>query len=98
MTAKDFFATDVFPNTAVTLIPCLDAFVGGDILSGLYFLDLPKKDSLSLFIDLGTNGEMVLGKEGHLLATSVAAGPALIVFPFFQKYFAKGLVVGSVKG
>lgn len=76
MTAKDFFATDVFPNTTVSLLPCLDAFIGGDILSGLYFLDLPKKDSLSLFIDLGTNGEMVLGKKGHLLASSVAAGPA----------------------
>ncbi len=51
----------------------------------------------------GTNMEMLVGNqlpaETLKYATAVlAAGPMMVVFPFFQKYFAKGLVVGSVKG
>lgn len=51
----------------------------------------------------GTDMEMLVGTKLPLetlkYATAVlAAGPMMIVFPFFQKYFAKGLVVGSVKG
>lgn len=51
----------------------------------------------------GTDMEMLVGtklpSETLKYATAVlAAGPMMIVFPFFQKYFAKGLVVGSVKG
>ncbi len=51
----------------------------------------------------GTAAEMLVGtktpSETLKYATAVlAAGPMMIVFPFFQKYFAKGLVVGSVKG
>lgn len=54
----------------------ISAFVGGDIVSGMASLGLHKEDDLQLFIDLGTNGEMVLGRKGRFLCTSVAAGPA----------------------
>ena len=54
----------------------ISAFVGGDIVSGMAALSLHKESNLQLFIDLGTNGEMVLGKKGRFLCTATAAGPA----------------------
>ncbi|MDE5820796.1 MAG: ASKHA domain-containing protein [Lachnospiraceae bacterium] len=54
----------------------ISAFVGGDIVSGMAALGLHKGSNLQLFIDLGTNGEIVLGKKGTFLCTATAAGPA----------------------
>lgn len=54
----------------------LSAFVGGDVLAGILATGMVKKDSFCLLIDLGTNGEMVLGNRERLLACSTAAGPA----------------------
>ncbi len=56
------------------LAPAASAFIGGDIIAGLSVL--PETEKLFLFIDLGTNGEMVLGTREKMFATSVAAGPA----------------------
>ncbi len=52
------------------------AFVGGDIVAGMTSLGLHNSDDLQLFIDLGTNGEIVLGKKGRFLCTAAPAGPA----------------------
>lgn len=60
---------------AVTL-PGLSAFVGGDIMAGILASGMHKSEEISLLIDLGTNGEMVLGNAEKLLACSTAAGPA----------------------
>lgn len=57
----------------VAITPGLSAFVGGDIVSGLNTLAL---DENFLFIDLGTNAEMVLLKDDTAYITSAAAGPA----------------------
>lgn len=54
----------------------ISAFVGGDIVSGLYMCDFDKSDKVNLFIDLGTNGEMAVGNRDGILVTSAAAGPA----------------------
>ncbi len=54
----------------------ISAFVGGDIVSGMAATGLHNADNLQLFIDLGTNGEIVLGKKGKFLCTATAAGPA----------------------
>lgn len=59
-----------------TVLPGLSAFVGGDILAGILSCGLWEREELSLLIDLGTNGEMVLGNRRHMLACSTAAGPA----------------------
>ena len=40
----------------------------------------------------------VLSETVRMAMAVIAAGPALVIFPFFQKYFVKGLTVGSVKG
>ncbi|MCH5209363.1 MAG: DUF4445 domain-containing protein [Oscillospiraceae bacterium] len=54
----------------------ISAFVGGDIVSGLYMCDFDISDKVNMFIDLGTNGEMAIGNSNGIIATSTAAGPA----------------------
>ena len=54
----------------------ISAFVGGDILSGLYMCGFDEAEEIKLFIDLGTNGEMAVGNRERILCTSTAAGPA----------------------
>lgn len=58
------------------IFPGVSAFVGGDIVAGMYALDMLKNEELTLLIDLGTNGEMVLGNATKRIACSTAAGPA----------------------
>ena len=60
----------------VHTLPGISAFVGSDVLSGALALGLHQREKLTLFIDLGTNGEMMLGGKDKILCTSVAAGPA----------------------
>ncbi len=59
-----------------TTFPGISAFVGGDIVSGAMACSLDQEEELSLLLDLGTNGEMLLGKRGHWIGTATAAGPA----------------------
>lgn len=63
-------------QTEVTLLPGISAYVGGDIVSGLYANGFAQSEETSLLIDLGTNGEMALGNRNRILVTSTAAGPA----------------------
>jgi uncharacterized 2Fe-2S/4Fe-4S cluster protein (DUF4445 family) len=65
------------PWAKVLTLPSMSSFVGGDIASGLLATDLEKRPGATLFIDIGTNGEIVLSRQGQLVATSCAAGPAL---------------------
>ena len=60
----------------VYVAPNIKSFVGGDVSAGLIASDLANKKGNYLFIDLGTNGEIVLKTEEKLVATSTAAGPA----------------------
>lgn len=60
----------------VTILPGISAFVGADVVAGLLACNFDKIEKPSLLIDLGTNGEMVLGTKERLLVTSTAAGPA----------------------
>lgn len=55
---------------------CLSAFVGGDILAGILACRMAEEDGLTLLIDLGTNGEIVLGNRRRRIACATAAGPA----------------------
>ncbi|OGO79544.1 MAG: ferredoxin [Clostridiales bacterium GWB2_37_7] len=67
---------NVSPFGLIYLPPVISAYVGPDITSGILASQLDKKKGITLFIDIGTNGEMVIAKEGKLSATSTAAGPA----------------------
>lgn len=59
---------------AITL-PGLSAFVGADVLAGVLACGMYDKEEINLLIDLGTNGELVLGNRNKMLACSTAAGP-----------------------
>ena len=58
------------------LPPLISGFVGSDITAGMLATDLTRARGTTLFVDIGTNGEMVLAHDGRLQATSTAAGPA----------------------
>ncbi len=60
----------------VQVLPRLSAFVGSDIVAGVLAGGMAEKKSVSLLIDLGTNGEMVLGNREKMKACATAAGPA----------------------
>lgn len=61
----------------VHIIPAASNYIGGDIISGLLALDLHHQEEVSLFFDIGTNGELVIGNREWMLAGAGAAGPAL---------------------
>ncbi len=64
------------PSAQVYTMPAIGSFVGGDITAGLLALELFGTEKNFLFLDLGTNGEIVVGKRGTIIATSTATGPA----------------------
>lgn len=63
-------------NASVHFLPCLGAFVGSDILAGIVASKLYDSERYAALIDLGTNGEIVMGNRDRMLCTSTAAGPA----------------------
>jgi uncharacterized 2Fe-2S/4Fe-4S cluster protein (DUF4445 family) len=60
----------------VYLFPQVGGFVGGDTVAGMVAARLDRRDEPVLFVDIGTNGEIVLANGDRLLAASTAAGPA----------------------
>jgi uncharacterized 2Fe-2S/4Fe-4S cluster protein (DUF4445 family) len=66
----------ISPLGSIYVPPVISAFVGPDITSGILSSRLTKKSGVTLFIDIGTNGEMIIARDGRLTATSTAAGPA----------------------
>ena len=84
MAAAPFTPLSLFDDDAawelygvpVYLAPCMAGYVGGDITAGLLHAGLYERSGKSLFIDVGTNGEMVLGGRDGFLACAVASGPA----------------------
>jgi uncharacterized 2Fe-2S/4Fe-4S cluster protein (DUF4445 family) len=63
-------------ETVVEFLPCIGGLVGPDILAGIVATGLHDCTGLSALMDLGTNGEVVVGNREKLLCTSTAAGPA----------------------
>lgn len=64
------------PNAPILLAPNIGSYVGGDITAGTFAGMIWNKDELSLFIDLGTNGEIVFGNRDFLMSCACSAGPA----------------------
>jgi uncharacterized 2Fe-2S/4Fe-4S cluster protein (DUF4445 family) len=64
------------PNACVFVLPAVSRFVGGDSVGDVIVSDIPASQDLSLMIDLGTNGEIVLGNADWLASVSCASGPA----------------------
>jgi uncharacterized 2Fe-2S/4Fe-4S cluster protein (DUF4445 family) len=66
----------VHPRARAFLFPAFGAYVGGDITSGLIASGMDRDSRIRLFVDIGTNCEIVLGSRDWLLATAAPAGPA----------------------
>ena len=72
----DEIGLSVNPVARVHILPSVGAYVGGDITAGVISTGMYLTDKLTLFIDIGTNGEMVLGNRDWLLSCACSAGPA----------------------
>jgi uncharacterized 2Fe-2S/4Fe-4S cluster protein (DUF4445 family) len=66
----------MLPRGPVSTLPNISGYVGGDITGFILASNLHKRDKITLGIDIGTNGEIVLGSKERLLCCSTAAGPA----------------------
>ena len=67
----------IHPRGLLFTVPGIGGWVGGDITAGILATGLDRTDELTMFIDVGTNGEIVLGNNDWLMACSASAGPAL---------------------
>lgn len=63
-------------STEIAFMPSIGSFVGSDILAGIFATRLHLSDSCQVLIDLGTNGEIVVGNREKIICASTAAGPA----------------------
>jgi len=64
------------PDALVVTTPSVASYVGGDITAGVLATQITRSEDLTLFIDIGTNGELVLGSSDWLVTCACSAGPA----------------------
>jgi len=67
---------DLPPEVPLFVFPSVASYVGGDIVAGVLASGLFKEETITLFIDIGTNGEIVLGNSDWMFTASASAGPA----------------------
>ncbi len=75
LTAGDIHLT-ANPQAPVVIAPNIGSYVGGDITAGTLAAGLWDRDEMCLFIDLGTNGEIVFGNRDFMMSCACSAGPA----------------------
>ncbi len=90
---SDFVKTT--DQSIITIIPAISVFVGGDIVSGLAYLQMIQRAEKSILIDLGTNGEMAIRNGEQYIVTSTAAGPA---FEGGNMTSGVGSINGAIEG
>ncbi len=67
---------DINQNGILRTSPAIGSYVGGDITAGLLCTEMFTDEDISLFIDIGTNGELVVGNKDFMFACACSAGPA----------------------
>jgi uncharacterized 2Fe-2S/4Fe-4S cluster protein (DUF4445 family) len=67
---------DIHPHGYVQTLPALGAYVGADIVAGVLATGIARDPKVRVFVDVGTNGEIVVGSAQRSLATAAPAGPA----------------------
>ena len=67
----------ICPNAQLLIVPDISGYIGADTMGCDLATELYKKEAITLMVDIGTNGEMVLGNKHRMIACSTAAGPAL---------------------
>ncbi|MCD7833504.1 MAG: ASKHA domain-containing protein [Lachnospiraceae bacterium] len=70
------YGLHVHPNAQLLMLPVIAGYVGADTCACLMVTRPDQEDNITLLLDIGTNGEMVLGNRKRLVACSTAAGPA----------------------
>ena len=65
------------PSAQVFLFPNIGSYFGGDLISGILYAEIHKKENPCIMVDVGTNAEVVVGNRDWLIACAGAAGPAL---------------------
>ncbi len=85
----------IHPHGYVQTLPALGAYVGADIVAGILATGVLREDKLRVFVDVGTNGEIVLGSAERALATAAPAGPA---FEGSQIKCGMRATVGAIEG
>ncbi|SDT83861.1 ASKHA domain-containing protein [Desulfobacula phenolica] len=68
---------DINDRGAAFLFPNIGSYFGGDLIAGILYSELDKKEEPCLMVDVGTNAEIVVGNRDWLIACAGAAGPAL---------------------
>jgi uncharacterized 2Fe-2S/4Fe-4S cluster protein (DUF4445 family) len=76
LNAREYGFTGLMPGAKLLLFPNIAGFVGADTVGAALAAEMDKAEVLTLLIDIGTNGEMVLGDKTRLVTCSTAAGPA----------------------
>jgi uncharacterized 2Fe-2S/4Fe-4S cluster protein (DUF4445 family) len=76
LTRAAALAIDAHPSVRLFLYPNVASYVGGDIISGVHACQMHKSPELTLFIDIGTNGEIVIGNKDWMVCAACSAGPA----------------------
>jgi len=66
----------IHPQAPIFCMPAVSGYVGGDITAGILAMGLFATDKLSLLVDVGTNGEIVVGNKDWMMCASCSAGPA----------------------
>jgi len=66
----------VNPRGLLYCLPCVASFVGGDVVGGIFATGMSQSDEVRMLIDIGTNGEIVIGSKEFLVCASASAGPA----------------------
>jgi uncharacterized 2Fe-2S/4Fe-4S cluster protein (DUF4445 family) len=67
---------NIHPEATVDCLPGVASYVGSDISAGVYSSGMDNTDEITLFLDVGTNGEMVMGSREWLVTCACSAGPA----------------------
>lgn len=66
----------IYPHARIIIAPNIGSYVGGDITAGTFASTIWNDEQMSLFIDLGTNGEIVFGNSEFMMSCACSAGPA----------------------
>ena len=67
---------NIHPEASIQILPCVASYVGADITAGALSSGIADTEKNTLFMDIGTNGEMVLGSKDWLVTCACSAGPA----------------------
>ena len=88
-------STALKPDVPVEILPGISTYVGADIVSGILFADILGSGKTSVLLDIGTNGEIAVIRNGKITCAATAAGPA---FEGGNIRFGTGSVPGAISG